>query len=195
VNKHFWLVGALMWVLFSIGGSAWLWRYSLTAAPAAEPPLVLPAQFRGDSTGPVILMFAHPQCPCTIATLEQLDKLTARSAKVTSTIIVFFVQPRDRTSEWVQSGSWQRATRIPHIRVIADPDGRSAAQFGVHASGHTLVYGGNGELRFSGGLTPSRGHVGDAAGLTRAAAAVMGSTSLATAPVFGCALLEHGGRR
>ena len=69
-----------------------------------------------------------------------------------------------------------------------------ARQFGVQTSGHTLVYGPDGSLLFSGGITGSRGHLGDNRSFAAVSRIITNhSIQLArtTAPVFGCELLNR----
>jgi hypothetical protein len=72
-----------------------------------------------------------------------------------------------------------------------DNGGEEAKRFGALTSGHFLLYRPSGELVFKGGITPSRGHRGDNAGLTAAVDWVTGgkSTTSETKP-FGCALVS-----
>jgi hypothetical protein len=53
------------------------------------------------------------------------------------------------------------------VTAVADPDGEEAQRFGAATSGHVLLFDPAGELRFSGGITASRGHVGDNDGCDR----------------------------
>ena len=70
-----------------------------------------------------------------------------------------------------------------------DVDGTEAGRFGAATSGQVLLYDAGGRLRFSGGLTSTRGHPGESPGHRRIAAVVGGGdTEEATTRVFGCAL-------
>jgi hypothetical protein len=80
------------------------------------------------------------------------------------------------------------------VSVRIDEAGREAARFGATTSGHVLLYDRGGRLRFSGGITASRGHVGDNAG--RAALLgllIHGETERERTPVFGCPLFPGAG--
>jgi hypothetical protein len=50
-------------------------------------------------------------------------------------------------------------------RFERDPSGRVATLFGAVTSGHVILTGARGEVRFSGGVTPSRGHQGTCEGM------------------------------
>ena len=72
---------------------------------------------------------------------------------------------------------------------MSDVDGLEAARFGVQASGQTLLYGANGNLQFSGGITASRGHSGDNLGRSAIVALVTtGESTTNHTSVYGCSL-------
>ena len=76
-------------------------------------------------------------------------------------------------------------------RVVLDPDGREARRFGVKGSGHVLLYEPSGDLVFSGGITPSRGHEGDNPGRSAVIDLINGGrAAVHRTPVFGCPLLD-----
>ena len=56
---------------------------------------------------------------------------------------------------------------------------------------NTPLYDAGGQLRFSGGITPARGHAGDNAGRSAIVALVESASSAPVeTPVFGCSLLD-----
>jgi hypothetical protein len=138
---------------------------------------------------PTLILFAHPLCPCTEATLQELkDLLTDNSNKV-SVVIVFSIPP-GLPANWKQGDLWQSATRNPSFRVVQDSEGREARRFGVTGSGHCLLYSPSGRLLFSGGITGSRGHMGENPGrLALVALITNGHAAINHTPVFGCSLL------
>jgi hypothetical protein len=102
--------------------------------------------------------------------------------------------PAERSPAWAHTDLWRAAEGIPGAQPVADPGGAEAKRFHLRTSGHVLVYDAAGRLRFSGGITPARGHEGDNVGLAAIAAILEGA---ADAPrrhaVFGCALWGHPG--
>jgi hypothetical protein len=88
------------------------------------------------------------------------------------------------------------------VRVVADTDGADARRFGAIASGQTMLYGSDGRLQFTGGITGSRGHEGDNAGVDAIEAALQGDrsgldgdrTARTSTFVFGCLLFNAEGR-
>ena len=182
-------VSAVAWVGALATGLFVFWAYDAAPAPPGEPPSRWPpasAISRPDAR-PALLLFAHPQCPCTRASLEELIALMTRTRGLASVSVVFSV-PRDAES-WTHSATWDLAASIPDVRVVRDTDGREARRFGVLASGHVLLYGMDGVLRFNGGITSARGRVGDNAGRAATAAILTGQQPARThTPLFGCLL-------
>jgi hypothetical protein len=133
-------------------------------------------------------MFAHPDCPCTKASLEELDGLMARLPKKL-TAYILFSKPNAPPVQVESSGLWKRASRIPGVSVQFDRFGVETAKFAGNVSGQTMLYDPKGRLVFSGGLTATRGHQGANAGVDSILLAVTGKPSATTrSPVFGCSL-------
>ena len=84
-------------------------------------------------------------------------------------------------------GDASATAAIPHAVRVIDKSGEEAAQFGARTSGFVVVYGPDDKLRFSGGITGSRGHAGDNVGRRAVIAALAGGHPPAH-PVFGCGL-------
>lgn len=141
--------------------------------------------------GSALLLFLHPQCPCSRATIGELEQIIACcSSKVRAS--VFFSTPSVLSKERTRTDLWNSAARIPGVRVFEDPNGAVAHLFGAHTSGQLLLYDRTLRLVFNGGITASRGHSGDNDGRAAIIALLQGGTSLRRKfPVFGCALFEE----
>lgn len=137
-----------------------------------------------------LLVFAHPYCPCSKASLGELEKLLPDlQGKVDVTVI--FVQPKNREISWVHSPLWDFAKKLPGVNVINDPDYKETDLFGAMTSGHSLLFDKKGYNIYSGGLTPARGHMGDSLGKDLLMSSVNGNQAKRTvASVFGCSLKE-----
>jgi hypothetical protein len=137
-----------------------------------------------------LVVMAHPRCPCTQASFDELERIAARCGDVVA-IHVLFYQPGGEAGSWGTTALHRRAAAIPGARVLDDPDGTEAMRFGAATSGHALLYDQAGNLLFTGGLTAGRAR----AGANRASEAVIdlvfGVTTTPTdAPVFGCPIRE-----
>jgi hypothetical protein len=136
-----------------------------------------------------VVVALHPECPCSEATLEELDSIMAQSAGQLHARALFVQLPDLPPVE--NSELWQRASRIAGVHLEKDPAGKEARRFGARTSGETQLYGPDGRLLFHGGITVARGHVGDNPGQTSIVNLVsqrLQADSPITTPVFGCAL-------
>jgi len=140
---------------------------------------------------PTLLFFAHPQCPCTRASIEELDRLVS-SVPGKAKLIVIFLKPSSVGDSWNNTDLWTHAKRIPGAQTLADTDGQECRRFGAFTSGTTILFSPTGEELFRGGLTMSRGHEGDSLGLEAISGYLRTNRiSLHSTPVFGCALFAQ----
>jgi hypothetical protein len=140
-----------------------------------------------DSSGPTLVMLAHPQCDCTRASISELAELLARAPQRPRSYVVFIKLGSVGTA-WERTALWQRAANIPGVTILRDDDGQEAQRFGVHTSGQVLVYDAAGQLRYSGGTTGSRGKTGNNPGRAAVLDLLRGGPAESTRPVFGCPL-------
>jgi hypothetical protein len=104
-------------------------------------------------------------------------------------IVVVFARPQKSDGEWAKTDLARRAESIPGATLFFDEEGAECTRFCAGTSGETLLYDAAGRLMFHGGLTASRGHEGDNAGLSAVEKIVAGQLkTLQRTPVFGCAL-------
>jgi len=115
------------------------------------------------SDRPTLVMLAHPQCPCSRASMNELAQLMARVQGKVRAYVLFYT-PRDSGSDWQNTETSRSAAQIPGVMVLPDIDGAEAERFGAETSGHTFLFDPSGRLLFNGGITASRGHSGDNAG-------------------------------
>lgn len=179
------------WLLTVSAGLLFVADYDSKPGVAARPPQHWP---RGVSlaravTKPTVVMFLHPRCPCSRASLLELAELT-QGERDTLDLHVVFAQPAEVTSEWSKSDLWEAAVANRDLQVALDQGGELARQFGAQISGQVLVYDRTGVLQFEGGITASRGHAGDSFGSTqiRAIAAGRVSDTPTKCAAFGCSL-------
>jgi len=184
---------ATSWALVVAAGWTVVTRYEVTPTESGVVPETWPSSaVAGAPTDrPVLLVFIHPHCPCTRATVSELDLLATR-VHASFDLRAVFVQPPGTSPEWVETGTWRAAGRIPGLSRLVDEDGRLARSFGASVSGETLLYGTDGTLLFAGGITASRGHAGLSLG--RQALEAWGrdeTPGTRSTLVFGCPLLEE----
>ncbi len=185
-----WVVAMSCWVAAVAWGMAVTRRYESTPGQAAKAPLLWPEQslIQRGTDRPTLLMMVHPQCSCTLASLNELDAIMNR-VRNRITALVVFVQPDEAQSGVENSMGWAQALRIPGTTAIVDRTGAEAARFGTFTSGEVLVYDQGGHLAFSGGVTAARGHEGDNVGRQEVLAALEDPTQKRVShEVYGCPL-------
>jgi hypothetical protein len=184
---------ATAWTCGVCAGSVALLGFSSAAGVDPSPPVRWPAESRLTRTAgqATLVMLLHPGCAGSRASLEELDRLMVETRGLASVHVLFFT-PAGAPPDWGGTDLWRKAAAIPGVQVGRDDGGAEAARFGAATSGQVLLYATGGELRFSGGITPARGHEGDNEG-RRAIAALLTATGAARrsrSPVFGCSLRD-----
>ncbi|HLJ54935.1 MAG TPA: hypothetical protein VKT77_07830 [Chthonomonadaceae bacterium] len=186
----------VLWLAAIAAGMRTLMAYEATpGVPARSGETAWPqgAAFRPAAGRPTLVVFAHPRCPCTRATIAELDSLMAR-LRGRLDVVVLFYRPARFPRVWEHTDLWRSAAAIPGVSVATDVDGVEARRFGAATSGQALLYDAAGRVAFRGGITPVRGEPGENAGSRAIAQVVEGArTGPAVAPVFGCAILEAPG--
>lgn len=137
---------------------------------------------------PTIVMFIHPLCVCSKASVEEFSNLMRnRSSKVNA--VIYVMMPREKQKDFASAPIVERAGRIPDVRVLLDFDNKEAKTFGVETSGHVLIYDERGILKFNGGITAARGEPGPNRYEDEALKTLNSMLSARSAPpVFGCSL-------
>lgn len=139
---------------------------------------------------PALVMFLHPHCPCSRASVANLARLAARLANRVR-ITVVLVAPPGVNESWVHGSLHDAVQEVPTVTIRIDRNGREARLFGALTSGQTYLYTGGGDCAFAGGITPLRGHEGDNPGIDAILSlALTGSSDTSTWPVTGCPLFD-----
>jgi hypothetical protein len=190
-GKRFALLLAGAWFLAVAAGFLALWTYKMRpGAGERTAPGSWPVQSRIHKPGgrAALLLFAHPRCACTRASIAELAWLMARFHDRLDGYLIVDV-PQGAEPEFAQTDLWSSGERIPGVTVMRDDGGAQAQLFGVKTSGAAVLYDRAGRLSFQGGITPARGHEGDSFGRQRIVTLLEGGRAdRADAPVFGCAL-------
>lgn len=183
--------GIVFWIAIVSVGFERLWRYSATPGPEASPATMWPTSgFAYDTERPTLVMFLHPECGCSPASLEELARLVAKAPSRFS-VRVLFGDPMAGSAPLPDNPLWRTAAAIPGVTPVHDPGGREAIKFDARVSGQTFLYDWAGRLAFSGGMTGRRGHAGANDGEDALFAFItQGSSPITRTPVFGC-LLER----
>ena len=193
-------------VLVTAAVSIWLTAVSIglglvnhyAATPGREGSPVESWSSRGlveiESGQPALIVFIHPLCPCTRATLEEVEHLVALCGDAVSTHIVCVVA-EGLDDRWRESDLVERARSLEHVRFWVDDGGEEATRLGALTSGHVMLYDATGHLVMHGGITASRGHAGESRGAEAIVDLVRGLTTTehrhGSFPVFGCPLTSE----
>lgn len=188
-------MATIVWFAMLGVGLFLLSRYKYTPGRAADAPLRWPTAsvLERDPARPTLVLFAHPYCPCTKASLEEYDAIVRGAGDaVRAYVVVADLEEAGDAREMLA-----RVAKMDGVRMHLDSAGAEAARFHARTSGQTVLYDPRGELVFEGGVTSARGHIGDSIGKrrvtellrpgVRSALGAHGAEPFETS-VYGCAL-------
>jgi hypothetical protein len=194
-----WLTTACIgaaWIVCVVVGIAKLTAYEMKPGPSAIVANIAPTGLDLAKDRPTLIMFVHSHCPCSSASMEELAQLMTICRDHVAARVMF-VNPSDQSPQWSRTDLWDSAAAIPTLEVRCDQDGVLAKSLNIQTSGHVLLFDPSGKLLFSGGITESRGHVGDNAGMSALIALIRNSHAAENLPVktsvFGCQLTLSAG--
>ena len=183
----------VIWLAAACGGLCAIARYDHRAGLRAPAPHVWPSD-SALTFDPGVLNFVlslHPQCSCSNATLSELETILAQSGDRLN-VHAIVVLPENAPESWRQGDLVARLNTLPHVHVTFDSNGVESQRFGALTSGDAMLFSSGRELLFRGGITESRGHIGENAGRQTILAVVQGKpVQCGDAPVFGCSLRNH----
>jgi hypothetical protein len=138
---------------------------------------------------PTLLLFLHPKCPCSRATLRELERAFANVPDDSTNLFVVATVPVDASDDWYDSTTVNAAQRLPNAALFVDQSGAEAARFGATVSGQLMLFDAAGRRVFAGGVTPARGHEGANPGADGLIALLRNEASPhCEFPAFGCRL-------
>ena len=137
--------------------------FSIWANYDARPGLVespRPTLVRSSGrSGWDLVLFVHPHCPCTRATLAELTELVHEAGPGLKARVVF-VRPTGVPEGWERGTLWTKAAGTSGVELSSDEGGDAARSAGAVTSGHAILCDEEGRVVFRGGLTRGRGQVG-----------------------------------
>ena len=186
-------VATAVWFAAFAGGTAAFMRFEFTPGDETGAPRVWPkdSSLALHPDGMTLVLFAHPHCDCTRASLDELQVVLSHRSRPMSAEVVF-VQLSGFMDQEMSDESWEKAGRIPGIERRIDKEGVEARRFGALVSGYTVLYDSSGKLLFEGGVTGSRGQVGANTGRNSVIGLLRdGKVDTSRTPVFGCYLFDR----
>ena len=180
------------WLVAVASGLAVFLNYDTKPGRTGNAPPQWPAvKFQRATDRSTLVMVVHPRCPCTRASIGELAQIMART-EGTLVAYVLFVMPSTSSKDWDNTDLRRSAEKIPGVTVLSDVDGVEANRFGAETSGHTFLFGSDGRLLFSGGITESRGHAGGNAGESAIVSLVNNrAVDRNSTFVFGCSVVDR----
>ncbi len=184
----------VVWLLALLVGCLLLIDYDTRPGALGPTPEAWPSAtgLVRSTAQPTLVMFIHPRCPCSRASVAELARLMEQRTSPVD-VRVLFVQPRATPEDWSRTALWRAAEQIPGVRVAVDHGGEESHVFGAATSGQALLYDAAGQLVFRGGITAGRGHFGANPASEKLLAQINAASPTSGAspvhPVFGCSLL------
>lgn len=197
-------LGALPYLMLAcaVAGLGMMQSYMTTPGAVGDTPAIWPDDSGLErSAGRWTLVLAvHPKCPCTDASVAELEGVL-KAAPIAPELVAVVRVPDEpgRTTGWLDSPLITALRRVAEVgadrlRLIEDPTGEIAASFGARTSGHAVLFDPGGAVRFSGGVTASRGMRGPSTGAASIASLLGGREARASrAAVYGCPLCDAPG--
>jgi hypothetical protein len=185
-----------LWGILVAMGLMCLWTYD--SRPGAPAPA--PQSWPSDSALPrrpglpTLIVFLHPRCPCSKATLHEFERVVSGSPR--SDVLAVFYRPETVEPGWEDDRLWRQAEIFEGVHSFVDIGGHEIRRFSARVSGTVMLYDASGRLEFAGGITASRGHEGSNDGRSALVALLQGQpTEHSRTAVFGCDILGAAARR
>lgn len=131
-----------------------------------------------------LIMFVHPGCSCSSASMAELARLMAREKDLSAQVV--FMKTKKLDPLFKNNELLKKAKLLPRTKILFDEDGKEARYFGALTSGQTYLYHSEKGLLFSGGLTAARAHEGKSSGQESIEQILRNKPSRNIASVFGC---------
>jgi hypothetical protein len=178
-GRVLWVAGFVLWgVALATGfhkAMGWEFQPGQAALPAhihAKP-----------DERPLLIVVLHSQCPCSLATIENLTTLSVDQRHRLRIRFVFTGPDMETSPAAKKASSFAEAEKefLSEAEVVG--------RYGARTSGQAFLYDVHGHLVFSGGLTEARGVAGRVSdGMSAIVDTLAGRSCLVSAPVYGCAL-------
>ena len=143
-----------------------------------------------------LVVFLHPKCPCSFATLTELHRVLVSAERERSSlpqvhVVACVPDSEPERTEWQKTRLIQQAKRLPQAELHIDFGGLVAARFGAEASGEVALFDEQGRRVYAGGVTAARGHEGPNVGADSLARLIVGRAgAVAELPALGCRLVS-----
>lgn len=153
-----------LWLLLIGFGFVVLLTFQTQEGESLQAPQSWPeaSKLQRSKTGNTAILFLHPKCPCSTASLHKFEQLLSHHSDTRA--YVLFIYPEGTDSSWQNTRLTQQAQKITNLIMVKDHSDNEMLLFKAATSGLVLTYDYGGDLTFAGGITPGRGHEGDSQG-------------------------------
>lgn len=182
----------MVWAVALIGGTLGLAAYSSRpgSGTSAGGPWPNDSRVAKHDQLPTLVMFLHPKCSCSVATLRELQRCLSTRKDSVSLHIGFYC-PSEKSDSWAATKLRSQAERIAPGSTFVDRKAREARRFGAVTSGHLIAFSPDGTCLFSGGITSSRAHEGSNSGADAIRQILSRKRpKTRTTPIFGCPIVR-----
>lgn len=179
------------WGIVVLSGIWVVTAYSNSPGPLQNTPRHWPADtaISLDVRVPTIVLFVHPKCPCSMATLRELGRNLGDIADQIAVRIVVYC-PKEASDSWTDTKLKELAEQLFPDSTLIDRNAIEARRFAAATSGHVFAFSPAGLCLFQGGVTSSRGHEGDNLGVQAIRQIAESKNNICkTTPVFGCPIV------
>lgn len=184
------LLGTLLFI--SLSGSFGLMMYAGQGNLPAQTSNWPQKSHLAKSSAHHLVMFLHPGCACSKASLSELSRLMSEHQNLTAQVV--FMKSAKIEKLFSENELVKKAKLLPRTKIVFDLNGAESKLFKAETSGLTHLYQ-NEELLFSGGLTQARGHEGESAGKDSIRSHLKGIRSIASSLVYGCDIFNKIGSK
>jgi hypothetical protein len=193
------VVFPVLWLLSALAAFSYINRYSTRPGAVGElPPRSEIQRILSNNDQTSIILFVHPKCVCSDATVDELkDLLSQFEKKQQPQVYVQFYYPADKTPEWAkESDLYKKLSLFKDWHLRLDQAGGQAFAWGAMTSGYAIMVNKQGNVIFNGGLTVTRGHRGENIGKSGLKKAISFYSELSPdtplqGPTFGCSLFSN----
>jgi hypothetical protein len=177
--------------LFILGLLVWK-QYDYKSTPGKASLFVGRApdssSIKFDSKHYNFITFIHPKCSCSEATIENLTTMTRDFANKNISFHVVFYSSSELGSDLENSKYVKEVKELQNTRIYFDKKLTDFSLYDVETSGQSFLFDTEKNLIFKGGITESRGHLGETLSMRKIAGYLEGEkpNSITLAPTFGC---------
>lgn len=191
----------IFWLLGTAYGFSFLLEHDFQSNDLPKTTAVNWSEVLGDqselskqfSQHPLTIVVAvHPKCPCTKATLQELQERTKFANVSVKTMVLAYTPASEKENpEWTKTPTLDLLQELPGASIVRDIDAGIAIRLRLEVSGAVLVTDQSGKTWLQGGITASRSCRGNCPGSIALEQILAGRlTRPVFSPVFGCRIKD-----